>query len=257
MLKNNKGVKINITRLEENNKKEVPDLVAREKELTIIINQKKVITLNCSPGNYKYLGVGFLFSTGILLNKKDIISIKTNRKSIDIEVKNPSWSLKEISYISSIVENQPKDRKLSNLHSKMQNSPKVSSRIIYKLINEMQEKASFFKLSGGVHSCALADTDGTIILFSEDISRYNTIDRVLGEALLKDIDTNDKIMLTSCRITSGIIKKIINADIPIVISRAAVTDSAVRMANLYCITLIGFTRGKRMNIYTHPERITL
>ena len=257
MLKNNKGVKINITRLEENNKTEMLDLVAREKELTIIINQKKLITLNCSPGNYKYLGIGFLFTTGILLNKKDIISIKTNRKSIDIEVKNPSWSLKEISYISSIVENQPKDRKLSNLHSKMQNSPKVSSRIIYKLINEMQEKASFFKLSGGVHSCALADTDGTILLFSEDISRYNTIDRVLGEALLKDIDTNDKIMLTSCRITSGIIKKIIYGDIPIVISRAAVTDSAVRMAHSYCITLIGFTRGKRMNIYTYPERITL
>ena len=257
MLKNNKGVKINIIKLEENNKTEMLDLVAREKELTIIINQKKLITLNCSPGNYNYLGVGFLFSTGLLLDKKDIISMKTNSKSIDIEVENPSWSLKEISYISSIVENQPKDRKLSNLHSKMQNSPKVSSPIIYKLINEMQEKASFFKLSGGVHSCALADTDGTIILFSEDISRYNTIDRVLGEALLKDIDTNDKIMLTSCRITSGIIKKIINADIPIVISRAAVTDSAVRMANLYCITLIGFTRGKRMNIYTHPERITL
>lgn len=257
MLKNNKGVKINIIRLEENNKKEVPDLVAREKELTIIINQKKLITLNCSPGNYKYLGVGFLLTTGILLNKKDIISIKTNRKSIDIEIKNPSWPLREISYISSIAENQPKDNKLSKSHSKMQNSPKVSSLIIYKLINEMQEKASFFKLSGGVHSCALADTDGTISLFSEDISRYNSIDRVLGEALLKDIVTNDKIMLTSCRITSGIINKIINGDISIVISRAAVTDSAVKMAHLHCITLIGFTRGKRMNIYTHPERITL
>ena len=121
----------------------------------------------------------------------------------------------------------------------------------------MPEKAVFFKLSGGVHSCALATEEGEILLFAEDISRYNTIDRVLGEALLKDINANDKIMLTSCRITSGIIKKIINADIPIVISRAAVTDSAVRMANLFCITLIGFTRGKKMNIYTHPNRIVI
>jgi FdhD protein len=257
LLINNKGVKISIVRLEENHKREVPDLVAREKELTIIVNQKKLITLNCSPGNYKYLGVGFLFTTGILLNKQDIISIKTNRKSIDIEVKNPSWLLRELSNISSIVENQPKDYKLSKSHSKVPNSTKVSYRIIYKLINEMQEKASLFKLTGGVHSCALADTYGTILLFSEDISRYNTIDRILGEALLKDINSNDKVMLTSCRITSGIIKKIINGNIPIVISRAAVTDSAVRMADLYCITLIGFTRGKRMNIYSHPERITL
>jgi len=257
LLRSNKGVKINIIKLVENNKTEMLDLIAREKELTIILNKKKIITLNCSPGNYNYLGIGFLFTTGLLLDKKDIISMKTNSKSIDIEIKNPPCSLKEMSYISSIVENQPKDSKLSKLHSKVQDSPSISSHTIYKLINEMQEKASFFKLSGGVHSCALADTDGVFSLFSEDISRYNTIDRVLGEALLKDIDTNDKIMLTSCRITSGIIKKIINGDIPIVISRAAVTDSAVRMAHLYCITLIGFTRGKRMNIYTHPERITL
>ncbi len=257
MYKNSKGIQIDLIRFEEGKKTYISDLVARETNLTIYVNQKKLITLNCSPGNYKYLGVGFLFTTGILLNKKDIISIKTNRKSIDIEIKSSSWLIREISYITSIVENQPKDSKLSKSHSKMQNSPKVSSRIIYKLINEMQEKASFFKLSGGVHSCVLAGTDGTISLFSEDISRYNTIDRVLGEALLKDIDTNNKIMLTSCRITSGIIKKIINGDIPIVISRAAVTDSAVRMAHLYCITLIGFTRRKRMNIYTHPERIDL
>jgi len=256
LLSDSKGVKKNIIRVEDNKKNKMVDLIAREKELTIFLNQKKIVKLNCSPGDYKCLGVGFLFTAGILAGKEEIKSIKTEKDSVNINTKVDTLISGKMNQISSTIEVSRQYPKMTLTDSNFFDNYKINPGTVYHLIAEMQEKASFFKLSGGVHSCALADADGTIVLFSEDISRYNTIDRVLGEALLKDIDTNDKIMLTSCRITLGIIKKIMNADIPIVISRAAVTDSAVRMANLYCITLIGFTRGKRMNIYTHPERIT-
>ena len=127
--------------------------------------------------------------------------------------------------------------------------------MVYSLISGMQGRANFFKLTGGVHSCALVNKQGSIILFSEDISRYNTIDKILGEAFVNDITTEDKIILTSCRITSGILRKIIIGKLPIVISRAAPTDLAIKLAKRMGITLVGFVRGKRMNIYTHPERI--
>ena len=77
----------------------------------------------------------------------------------------------------------------------------------------------------------------------------------MGEAFVNDINTEDKIILTSCRITSGILKKIIIGKLPMIISRAAPTDLAIKLAKRMGITLVGFVREERMNIYTHPQRI--
>lgn len=257
MLKNNKVIKANVIRVRETKKEEISDLVARESCLTIFLNQKKLVTINCTPGNYRYLGIGFLYSMGIIRKKEDIDSVKIEKKSLKVEVNNHSTTVKEKYNSHSLIGIQKPIRLKKGVSPVINSKLQISFNTLYSLISEMQERAVFFKLSGGVHSCALACTDGSIQLFSEDISRYNTIDRVLGEALLKNIDTCNKIMLVSCRITSGIIKKMIIGSIPIVISRAAPTDCAIKLAYQSGVTLIGFARGKRMNIYNHPERIVL
>jgi FdhD protein len=257
MLKENRGVQKNIIRVEEDNKTEMSDLVAREKELSIFVNKKKIISLYCSPGDYKYLGIGFLFTAGILSGKDDIVSIETKKDAVYIMTKKNIFSSGRIKRISSMIEVQHQFPKMSTIKTSNTKNFKLNPSIVYRMIEKIQEKAAFFKLSGGVHSCALADKNGKILLFSEDISRYNTIDRVLGQALLTDIDTSNKILLTSCRITSGIIKKVIFSNIQILISRAAVTDCAIKIADVNNITLIGFTRGKRMNIYAHSRRILI
>jgi len=252
-----KGVEVNLTRIRGNKREEISDLVARETTFTILLNKKKLVTLNCSPEKYKYLGLGFLYTSGILQKKEDIISLDINEKQdlMEIEIKGVSLSSEDIInsnlWIGSY--QQPEEQKETPLS--IDTSLKISSSLVYSLIFEMQGRANFFKLTGGVHSCALADKNGSIILFSEDISRYNTIDKILGEALANDITTEDKIILTSCRITSGILRKIIIGKLPMVISRAAPTDLAIKLAKRAGITLVGFVRGQRMNIYTHPERI--
>ncbi len=257
MLKNNKGIKIDLIRVEGNQKENTLDLVAIESKLTIFVNQIKVATLICSPGNYKYLGIGFLFATGILQKKEDLVSIKIAQKTINVEIKSIGLPINKIIGPDMLIGIQPQIQKQNKPVPVIFSSLTISPPAIYSLISKMQEKAVFFKQSGAVHSCALADTNGSIVLFSEDISRYNTIDSILGEALLKDISTDDKIMLTSCRITSGIIKKIINGNVPIVISRSAPTDYAIRLAQQEGMTLVGFARGERMNIYSNPGRIEL
>lgn len=257
MLSEDKGVKKNIIRIGQGNKEEITDIIAREIELSIYVNQKKIIRLYCSPGNYKFLGAGFLFSTGILASKEDILLIETNHNSVNIITKNSILSAEYINYLSSEINSKHQVKKLSIKNTDMLDSLVLKHSIVFTLMAEMQNKAVFFKESGSVHSCGLANRNGIILLFAEDISRYNTIDRILGESLLKDINTSDKIILTSCRITSGIIKKIIQTGISIVISRSAVTDCAINMAHRNNITLIGFARNERMNIYSHPERIIL
>jgi FdhD protein len=252
-----KGVKVNLTRIKGNKIEEISDLVAREITFTILLNKKKLVTLNCSPEKYKYLGLGFLYTLGILQRKENIISLDINEKQglMDIKIKGASLLSEDIINSNLWIGSYRQSKEQKKAPLSIDTSLKINSNLVYSLISEMQGRANFFKLTGGVHSCTLADKNGFIILFSEDISRYNTIDKILGEAFVNDITTEDKIILTSCRITSGILKKIIIGKLPIVISRAAPTDLAIKLAKKVGITLVGFVRGERMNIYTHPERI--
>lgn len=252
-----KGTEVNLTRIKGNKREEISDLVAREITFTILLNKKKLVNLNCSPEKYKYLGLGFLHTSGILQKKEDIISLDINEKQglMNIKIKGASLSSECIINSNLWIGSYKQSEEKKKTPLSVDTSLKISSNLVYSLISEMQGRANFFKLTGGVHSCALADINGSIILFSEDISRYNTIDKILGEALVNDITTKNKIILTSCRITLGILKKIIIGKLPIVISRAAPTDLAIKLAKKVGITLVGFVRGERMNIYTHPERI--
>ncbi len=252
-----KGVEVNLTRIKGNKIEEISDLVAREITFTILLNKKKLVTLNCSPEKYKYLGLGFLYTSGILQKKENIISLDINEKQglMDIKIKGASLSSEDIINSNLWIGSYQQSEEQKETPLSTDTSLKISNNLVYSLISEMQERANFFKLTGGVHSCALVDKQGSIILFSEDISRYNSIDKILGEAFINNITTEDKIVLTSCRITSGILRKIIIGKLPIVISRAAPTDLAIKLAKRMGITLVGFVRGKRMNIYTHPERI--
>lgn len=241
--------KINIIRLENNQREEVADFIIRESRLNIILNDKKIIHLKYSPGNEDYLGIGFLYTSGFLKKKEDIVSVVVaggkEEDTIKITTKN----------ISPVQEDLVKNNLISrNANLRI---PKVKFKIILKLMNSLEEKAKLFKLTGGTHSCALADQQGFMIFFTEDISRYNTIDKILGEAILKNIPREDKIILTSCRITAEILTKIAVGGVPMIISRAAPTDRAVELAQKIGITLVGFVRGKRMNIYAHPERIEI
>lgn len=90
-----------------------------------------------------------------------------------------------------------------------------------------------------------------IIIFKEDIGRHNALDKIFGQALLEGIDTEDKIILTSGRISSEMLIKTAKRQVPMIISRSAPTSLAVEMAEKLGITLIGFARGEKMNIYTN------
>ena len=110
--------------------------------------------------------------------------------------------------------------------------------------------------SAGVHSAALSDgTD--ILFFSEDIGRHNAVDKLIGKAFLKGVPIENKILFTSGRVTSEIVTKAGRNRFPILISRAAASCMAISYAEDMGITLVGFARGDRMNIYTWPNRIRM
>ena len=130
----------------------------------------------------------------------------------------------------------------------------VSARNIFTLVSDFQHRSQVYRATGGVHSAALCDTK-SILVFSEDIGRHNAIDKIFGECILKDIPTDDRMIITSGRISSEILLKVAKRNIPIIISKSAPTDLGVKLANDLGVTLLGFVRGKRINAYTNNWRV--
>ncbi len=109
-------------------------------------------------------------------------------------------------------------------------------------------------MTGGIHVVGLAGIDG-VHTVAEDIGRHNALDRVIGYALQHDIDLSHCYAVISGRISSEMARKCLVANIPLIVSRGATTTLAIHLAQGKGLTIIGFVRGRKMNIYTHPERI--
>ena len=130
----------------------------------------------------------------------------------------------------------------------------ISARRVLALVNEFSQCSTMYKATGGVHNAALCNTD-SIIIFSEDIGRHNAIDKVFGQSLLEDMPTGGHLIITSGRVSSEILLKVARRNVPLLISKSAPTSLGVKLASDLGVTLVGFAREKRLNIYTHEQRL--
>jgi FdhD protein len=212
------------------------DVVVREFPLTITLNNKEVATLPCSPQGLKYLAVGFLASEGLINSHDDVTRITIDRKKGTVRVK---------------AKNTPTPR---TQPKKVDSDIEISASQVFALMGDFVQRSEVFKTTGGVHSAALADTE-KILVFSEDTGRHNAIDKLFGECLLKDTATAGRLLITSGRVSSEIMLKVAKRNVPLLISRAAPTSLGVRLAQNLGVTLVGFARDKKMNLYTNEQRI--
>lgn len=252
-----------ITRIKNGEIERIEDLVVCEYSLTIYINKKNLITFLCTPRDMDYLIFGFLLAEGIVNKKSDIksINIDTEEGLAFIEL---DKSVYEQYYLQQ-ERNSSKTKASSgasitnNIYSNISYKPRSlelnHSRVI-SLMNDFMRRSEVFEKTGGVHSAALCDRD-KILIFHEDIGRHNALDKVIGQAFSEDLDLTDKIVLTSGRISSEMVMKALKRGIPVFISHSAPMDLALEIGDNFGMTLIGFARGNRFNIYTGEKRITL
>jgi len=265
--------KVNITRVHKKEKKEELDTVLIESPIDLYVNSEPLVNIICLNKDLKELTVGFLFSVGIINEIDDINVIKIDNEKGQVYVE----LVDSIDFNSKIMELTPVSRVIDTtcgIPSPWRNLIKeklietedilnlntqfvVSSELIFSSIIEMQKNTQLFRETGGCHGAAIFDLEGNLIAASEDIGRHNAIDKVIGALLLKKEPFNNKILTSTGRLTGDSVLKAVRAQIPIVASLSAAIDSGIRLASSYGITLIGFARGKRMNIYTNPKRIKI
>ena len=253
--------KIPILRLTEESINKIEDVVVREFPLTIVLNNQELVTLLCSPKDLKYLAIGFLFSEGLLGSKDEIKKVTVNDQVgvVRVETKEDKALAEECGFKRLITSGCGRGTSFysaadTQIQAKVESQISISTEEVLSLARDFQHRSQLFRATGGVHSAALCDTKD-ILVFSEDIGRHNAIDKIFGECILKDIPTDERIVLTSGRISSEILLKVARRNIPIIISKAAPTDVGVKLANDLGITLLGFVRGKRINAYANNWRI--
>jgi len=257
----NETEKLPILKLTETGSSSIEDMVAKESPLTIILNNQELVTLLCSPANLRYLAVGFLFSEGLLESKDDIkkIIVDDRRGVVRVETERDEELASDVLFKRFITSGCGRGVSFYSAadaqgQGKVESKIEISTLEVLALANEFQHRSQIHRATGGIHSAALCDTRN-IIVFSEDIGRHNALDKIFGECILNDITTDDHIIITSGRITSEILLKVARRNIPIIASKCAPTNLGVRLAADLGVTLVGFVRGKRMNVYTHAGRI--
>ena len=230
-------MEVEVIRIEGEEKKRDKDTVAEEVFLAIHFNGKELVKLSCSPDNLKELSVGFVYSRGLIQSAGDIEKVELNeaKRSVHIDLKDGRTGR-------------------GGRGKAVKGAIRVPAAKISELMKSFQERSAIFKKTGGVHSAALSDGKN-ILVFQEDIGRQNALDKVIGEALLKNMKLRELIVLTTGRVSSEILFKIRKTGSPLIVSRSAPTDEAVRQARKWNMTLVGFARGGRMNIYSGGERI--
>jgi len=251
---------IPIIRITGRTKVDDKDAVVIEYNLSIVLNGQELVTLICSPEKLEFLAAGFLCSQGLITTKEEIRDIALDREKgvIAITTREPGKLAGDILSRRLIGSSGEKGIvQAGDLRQGVRNNSRItiSSHEVTALMGDFIQRSEVYRATGGVHSAALS-TSQKIILFSDDIGRHNAIDKIFGECLLMDILVDDRILLTSGRVSSEIVLKAARRNIPILISKSAPTKIGVELAHNLGITLIGFARGANMNMYSHPWRMS-
>lgn len=251
----------NILKIEKGEGRKVKDYVAIERNITLYLNGEEFITLMCTPVMVRELAVGLLLSEKMVSENEDIKEIDFNEVDGIVSIKIRDYSKNAIEKIAHAALTSGCGRGLATdflkgftNEQKVVSSLSIPAKDISSIARDFINMSIAYKETGGVHSAALWDGK-RIEVFCEDIGRHNAVDKVFGYCLLNNISSKDKIVLTSGRISSDILLKVSRRGAPMIISRNAPTSLSVEMAYFLGVTLVGFVRGERMNVYTHPSRV--
>lgn len=236
----------------------VTDKVITEYPLSIFVNGNHYSTIMMTPDDVEFLIIGYLYGECVIKKLNEIEEFKLDLENhrcdvkIDHDVKiNNTQRLNIMSTAcgnSKMSELEIVDLPIIPLKQKFQ---------IGKIFDEVlrfNRESILFKETGGVHSVQLIYNDNKVLF--EDIGRHNAVDKVVGYLLKNKINRDDVYIITSGRISSDILLKAALMNISLIVSRSAPTSLAVKLAGKLGVTVIGFARGNKMNIYSHKERIT-
>jgi FdhD protein len=276
-------VRVPITRLEGGASTTADDVLAVEEPLAIrLISEqlgkrrgKTVSVTMRTPGHDRELAVGFLLGEGLIHSIADIANVdhceatesdEGYRNTVCVglkpEVEIDFERLNRNFYMTSscgVCGKASLDAiEVQGVRPLPSNGPRVSATVLYRLPELLRAAQPVFQRTGGLHASALFDLEGRLLRLREDVGRHNALDKLIGASLLAGEQESlcERIVLLSGRASFELIQKAVLARVPIVVAIGAPSSLAVQLAERYGLTLAGFLRGDRCNVYAGADRLT-
>lgn len=275
-LLSNKSVKqIEIIKVRENSGFPYTDDISVEEPLEISVSysaegkkeSKNISVTMRTPGNDAELAAGFLFTEGIISGREQIKSIYSPQAECSRNSENVVIVELTEGFVPELMKADrnfyttsscgvcgkgsiESIRTVSTFHNHTKENTEVSLETLYQLSEKLQSFQNNFSATGGIHASGIFDMEGNLLALREDVGRHNALDKLIGHALSAGLlPLNNKILLLSGRASFELIQKAAMAGISIVAAIGAPSSLAVDLAKEFDITLLGFLRDNRFNIY--------
>lgn len=230
-----------------------------EMPVSLTVNGEVWLTFMCTPVNLEAMAVGFLYNEGILESMDEVEDMRVCEHSDNVDV-----------WLNRTVEQPRSWRRTSGCSGGLTavetlarvdvsfdgDKPRVPPEVIGHLIEGLFESQALYRETGGVHTSALSDGE-KFLLSAEDIGRHNTLDKIAGLCLMNNVWPQTRILITTGRISSEMLQKAARLHAPILISRTSPSSLSIEMAERYGITLIGYARRHRFNVYSNLQRVAM
>ena len=230
-----------------------------EAPVSLTINGEPWVTSMCTPTDLEAMAIGFLYNEGVIDRMDEIADVRLCEHGDNVDV-----------WLTRPAERPRSWRRTSGCtggvtavdHLAMPNvtfelaSPELGPDDIGLLVEQLFDSQALYRETGGVHTSMLSDGK-QIVVAAEDIGRHNTLDKIAGLCLLQQKWPATRILITTGRISSEMLQKAARLQAPILISRTSPSSLSIEMAQRYGITLVGYARRERFNVYTHPGRVGL
>jgi FdhD protein len=228
-----------------------------ETPVSLTVNGEVWLTFMCTPVNLEAMAVGFLYNEGIIESMDEVEDVRVceHGDNVDVWLNRTVAQPKSWRRTSGCSGGLTAVETLARVDVSFDNEqPKVLPDAIGHIVEMLFESQKLYRETGGVHTSALSDGE-KILIVAEDIGRHNTLDKIAGLCLMNKIWTPTRILITTGRISSEMLQKAARLQVPILISRTSPSSLSIEMADLYGITLIGYARRHRFNVYSNPQRV--
>jgi FdhD protein len=238
------------------------DKVIIEQPVTIMIDKVGSFTVMATPSDIEALAVGFVYSEGLIDSIDDVIEVSTKPglpNVIGIQVNDPARiSVRRNMIVASscgMCGTRNIDKMLSDMPA-CDTSLKIRSGVLIELTERLKSIQHVFQMTGGAHAAGIFDSSGKIFAFAEDIGRHNALDKAIGKCLLDRLPMKSCAVALSGRVSLEMVTKSARAGIELINAVSAPSSLAIHAAERWNITLCGFVRSDKLNVYTHSKRIT-
>jgi FdhD protein len=240
----------------------ISDHVVAEQAVTIMVDKVGSFTIMCTPLDIEALAVGFVYSEGMIDSIDDVVSVSTKEglpNVVGIQVEDPSRVAINRNLIIASSCGMCGKRNIEKILSNMppcDTTFNISNKRIIEVVESLKSMQQLFQITGGSHAAGIFDARGKIVVFAEDLGRHSALDKAIGKCLLEGHSTKGFGTVLTGRVSLEMVTKAAKAGIELIAAVSAPTSFAIEVAQKMNITVCGFVRPGRTNIYSHPERVT-